>query len=153
MTGAKQLLSTTDREELHDLIVEHAWLLDHGRWHDVANLYVDDGTLSLGGHALTGRAKFLSWADRRATNTARRTHHQCTNIRLRADIDGQAAGTVMLVLHVSEGGAPYIEFVGEYRDRYQQADDGRWRFVRRALHPLVEGGAQAHDTSAGATDA
>lgn len=129
-------LGAEDRQALNDLVVEHAWLLDHGRWHDVAALYVEDGSLRMGANILRGHEELLAWADHRAANTARHTHHQCTNVRLRADGAGAATGTVMLVLHVVEGGVPAVEFVGEYRDRYAVGEDGQWRFRARALHPL-----------------
>lgn len=129
-------LPTADREALHDLVVEHSWLLDHGRWHEVADLYLADATLSIGPKVLHGRAEMLAWADHRATNTSRHTRHQCSNIRLRPDGVGGATGTVMLVLYVSDNGAAAVEFVGEYRDRYRR-QDGQWRFLSRALHPMV----------------
>ncbi|CDO91587.1 hypothetical protein AWC29_05265 [Mycobacterium triplex] len=137
MTWIDGALPDADRRAIEDLIVEHAWLLDHGRWHDVAQLYVDDGTLTLGAHTLVGRDQFHKWADTRAANSARQTHHQCTNIRLRPDEEG-ASGTVMLVLHVSDSGqSPYVDFIGEYRDRYARDNHGHWRFGARVLHPLA----------------
>lgn len=153
MTVAAQALSVSDRQELDELVVEHAWLLDHGRWHEVADLYVDGGTLSIGGRVLTGRAEFLAWADLRAANSGRRTHHQCTNLRLRSEGDGTASGTVMLVLHVSEGGPAFVEFVGEYRDRYEQGHDSKWRFGSRELHPLADIEAKDGNTDSGDTNA
>jgi 3-phenylpropionate/cinnamic acid dioxygenase small subunit len=133
------VFSETDRKDLHDLVVEHAWLLDHGKWHDVAELYLDDGSLSIGAHTLHGRAQLLAWADQRATNPDRQTHHQCTNIRIVGGAENSASGTVMLVLHVSNGGAqPHIEFVGEYRDLYRRDDMGRWRFHARHLCALSD---------------
>jgi hypothetical protein len=134
---AAAILAPQDRQELLDLVVEHAWLLDHARWHDVADLYLEDGILTLDGHTLTGRAQFLAWADKRAANADRHTHHQCTNIRLASDGTGCAVGTVMLVLFVSDGGAPHVEFVGEYRDNYERDDAGQWRFRARSLRRLA----------------
>ncbi|MGY4713003.1 nuclear transport factor 2 family protein [Mycolicibacterium sp. CBM1] len=136
MTAAATL-TDSDLAALNDLIVEHAWLLDHARWHDVAELYAEDGTLTIGPNSLVGREQLLAWADHRATNTARHTLHQCTNVRIEPDEPGSAVGTVTLVLHVVDGtGAPVIEYVGEYRDRYTFGADGTWRFAARSLHPL-----------------
>ena len=137
-------LAPSDRNELHDLVIEHAWLLDHNQWHGVADLYADDGTMSFGTHTLNGRSDLLAWADQRAAAGGRRTHHQCTNIRQHGDGANAASGTVMLVLHVSENGAaPVIEFVGEYRDRYQRDGQGRWRFLQRQLQPLSGAAVQS----------
>lgn len=137
MTDAGAALADRDRHELIDLIVEHAWLLDHDQWHQVADLYLEDGSMTFGDTPVQGRSALLAWADVRARKTTRRTHHQCTNIRLRGDADGEATGTVMLVLHACEGGdAPGIELVGEYRDHYRRDQSGRWRFAKRQLVPL-----------------
>ncbi|MGY4708452.1 nuclear transport factor 2 family protein [Mycolicibacterium sp. CBM1] len=142
-------LSSADHQVLTELIIEHAWLLDHGRWHDVAQLYVPNGSLRLGPNSVQGHDGLREWADRRAANTARHTHHQCTNIRLRAEAPGTASGTVMLVLHVVEGdGGAKIEFVGEYRDLYTRTGEGQWHFQSRALFPLGH-----TDTQNGSTDA
>jgi hypothetical protein len=130
-------LSERDRQVLTDLVIEHAWLLDHGHWHSVADLYLDDGSMIMGDQTLRGRDALLAWADARADKSDRHTHHQCSNIRLQGGADGEATGTVMLVLHSCEGGsAPRIEFVGEYRDQYRRDTAGRWRFAQRQLHPL-----------------
>jgi 3-phenylpropionate/cinnamic acid dioxygenase small subunit len=132
-------LSAADRQQLQALVIEHAWLLDHDRWHGVADLYLEEGTLSVGPRVLQGRPALLGWADQRATNTGRRTHHQCTNIRFTSSGDDTADGYVMVVLHVSQhGGEPHIEFVGEYRDRYQRDADNQWRFRERRLQSLSE---------------
>ncbi|MFE9328722.1 nuclear transport factor 2 family protein [Nocardia sp. NPDC052278] len=134
MTTAQHTLADHDLRELQELIAEHSWLLDHGRWHQLADLYVDDGSLAVGPRVIQGREAFLGWADQRVTNPGRRTHHQCTNLRLARAANGTAEGTVMLVLHVSNDAQPAeIEFVGEYRDRYRRDAQGRWRFQHRAL--------------------
>lgn len=137
MTDAATSLHGRDRQELTDLIVEHAWLLDHDHWHQVADLYLDDGSMIFGNTPLHGRSALLAWAEARAKKTSRRTHHQCTNIRLRGHTDGEATGTVMLVLHSYEDGdALHTEFVGEYRDHYRRDPAGRWRFAKRQLLAL-----------------
>lgn len=149
MTDALPALDQGDRQEISDLVTEHAWLLDHGRWHDTAELFLADASVSLGPRTLNGRAALLAWADDRAANAGRRTHHQCTNIRTVADSDDEASGWVMLVLHVSDGGAaPYTDFIGEYRDRYRRDGDGRWRFQERQLHSL-SGPVSAPETGTG----
>ncbi|GFG85596.1 nuclear transport factor 2 family protein [Mycolicibacter algericus] len=63
MTSVNTALSDTDRRAIEDLILEHAWLLDHCRWHDVAELYLENGTLTVGTQTLVGRDQFHRWAD------------------------------------------------------------------------------------------
>ena len=122
------------------LIADHAELLDHARWHEVAELYTEDGRLEgVGPRPLVGHDAFHAWAAKRAENSARRTHHQCTNIRVDLTAEDKAVGTVMLVLHVFDENQPekgvVTEAVGEYLDDYLKID-GRWRFTRRRLVPI-----------------
>lgn len=139
MTLADRASQDNDIRQIHDLITEHSWLLDHGRWHDVADLYTDEARLEIGPTILQGRSAFSAWANGRAADRGRRTHHQCTNIRIARAPDGTVEGAVMLVLHVStDGGPAAIEFVGEYRDRYCQDSQGRWRFQQRSLFSISD---------------
>ncbi|WP_433634933.1 nuclear transport factor 2 family protein [Nocardia sp. CA-120079] len=134
MTATGITLQDNDIRQINELIIEHSWLLDHGRWHDAVELYTDDARMEIGGNVLEGRSALLTWADRRATDKGRRTHHQCTNVRLVPIAEGTVEGSVMLVLHVSIDGAPAtVEFVGEYRDRYRRNPQGHWRFERRSV--------------------
>jgi ketosteroid isomerase-like protein len=129
-------LANEDRRALEDLVTEYAWLLDHQRWPEVADLCTDDAVLTIRGRQIEGQAGLAAWAEHRATNAARRTQHQMTLLRLEpssADPD-LVTGTAALVLHVAKAGhgGTYVDLVGEYRDEYVRTPDG-WRFRRRHL--------------------
>jgi ketosteroid isomerase-like protein len=133
-------LPIEDRVAIGDLVTEYAWLLDHRRWHEVADLCTDDAVLTIRGREIRGRAGLAEWAEHRAANRARRTQHQMTLLRLEAVSPDVVAGTAALVLHVAKAGhgATYVDLVGEYRDEYVRTADG-WRFRRRHLVTLDDG--------------
>jgi hypothetical protein len=128
-------LSQEDRRAIEGLIVEYVWLLDQGRNADVADLYTADGRLIGGKFGVLERAGMIAMGN--TSDSAFRTHHQCTNIRIEADGADQARGWVQLVLRIRAGDGPIAEeFVGEYQDRYMRDKERRWRFVERKLVPL-----------------
>jgi ketosteroid isomerase-like protein len=128
-------LPIEDRLAIADLVTEYAWLLDHSRWHEVADLCTDDAVLTIRGREIRGQAGLAEWAEHRATNQARRTQHQMTLLRLEPSGDPDLlTGTAALALHVAKPGhgGTYVDLVGEYRDEYVRTPDG-WRFRRRHL--------------------
>ena len=51
-----------DRLAISDLVTEYAWLLDHRRWHDVADLCTEDAVLTIRGREIRGRQGLAEWA-------------------------------------------------------------------------------------------
>lgn len=133
-------LTIEDRLAIADLVTEYAWLLDHRRWHDVADLCTEDAVLTIRGREIRGRSGLAEWAEHRAANQARRTQHQMTLLRLQSADPDRATGTAALVLHVAKAGhgGTYVDLVGEYRDEYVRTARG-WRFHRRHLVTLEDG--------------
>jgi len=133
-------LPIEDRLAIEALVTEYAWLLDHRRWHGVADLCTDDAVLTIRGREIRGQPGLAAWAEHRATNKARRTQHQMTLLRLEACSPDRVTGTAALVLHVAKAGhgGTYIDLVGEYRDEYVRTPAG-WRFRRRHLVTLEDG--------------
>ncbi|HEY5317666.1 MAG TPA: nuclear transport factor 2 family protein [Solirubrobacteraceae bacterium] len=133
-------LPIEDRLAIEALVTEYAWLLDHRRWHEVAELCTDDAVLTIRGREIHGRAGLAEWAEHRATNQARRTQHQMTLLRLEPRSPDLVTGTAALVLHVAKAGhgGTYVDLVGEYRDEYVRSA-GDWRFRRRHLVTLEDG--------------
>jgi hypothetical protein len=130
-------LSLEDRNAIEALIIEHAWLLDHGCRGDLAHLYTEDGQLLGSKFGTIKRAQMMTWSNTPPENQTHWSHHQCTNIRIKAEGSDIARGWVQLLLHVREGKGPITEeFVGEYQDRYVRDAQGHWRFSERKLVPL-----------------
>jgi ketosteroid isomerase-like protein len=128
------VLSIEDRIGIESLVNEYAWLLDHQRWHDVADLCTDDAVLFIRGREIVGKPGLAEWADRRAERANRHTQHQMTLVRIEPVGPDEVHGTAALVLHVAKtgGGGTYVDLVGEYEDEYVRTPDG-WKFRRRRL--------------------
>jgi 3-phenylpropionate/cinnamic acid dioxygenase small subunit len=131
-------LSIEDRIEIETLVTEYAWLLDHQRWHDIAELCTDDAVLHIRGREIVGQDGLAEWADYRALKKNRRTQHQMTLLRLDPVSKDEVRGSSGLVLHTAKaGGGTYVDLVGEYQDEYVRTPAG-WRFASRRLVRLEE---------------
>jgi 3-phenylpropionate/cinnamic acid dioxygenase small subunit len=131
------MLSIEDRLAIEALVTEYAWLLDHRRWDEVANLMTDDVVLKIRGREIVGQQGMTEWAEYRAQKQSRRTQHQMTLMRLQPVDADVVRGTAALVLHVAkmESSDTYVDLVGEYQDEYVRTPGG-WRFRRRTLVPI-----------------
>jgi 3-phenylpropionate/cinnamic acid dioxygenase small subunit len=127
-------LTLADRTAIESLVTEYAWLLDHQRWEEVADLCTDDAVLFIRGREIVGKPGLAEWAARRAERANRRTQHQMTLLRLTPVGADEVEGTAALVLHVAKtgGGGTYVDLVGEYEDEYVRTGEG-WKFHRRRL--------------------
>lgn len=124
------------RAAIEDLIVEHAWILDHGDPRDLPTLYTAEGELLGLAAPLVGQEALQRWADERAAMTQRTSRHVHTNLRLTRGADGDVTGNVMTLLyrHDGDGTGPSWPFlVLDYTDAYSRMDDGSYRFVRRSI--------------------
>ncbi len=128
------MLAIEDQLAIERLVNEYAWLLDHQRWHDVAQLCTDDAVLLIRAREIVGHEGLAQWAERRAQRANRRTQHQMMSPRLQAVGADEVHGTAPLVLHVAKtgGGGTYVDLVGEYEDEYVRTPSG-WKFRRRRL--------------------
>jgi hypothetical protein len=132
-TAPPPALTLEDSLAINTLVNDYAWLLDHRRWHEVADLCVDDVVFSIRGREIIGKNGLADWADARAAKTNRRTQHQTTLQRLEFTGPDEATGSSALVLHLAKaGGGSYVDLVGEYRDEYVRTASG-WRFRSRRL--------------------
>jgi hypothetical protein len=113
------------RLTLEHLVVEHAWLIDHGAADRLPELYTEDGRMFGVGPDKIGREAIAAWAKQRAAMTDRRSRHVQTNIRLERVADDVIHGTAILTLYRHDGagaGSP--------------SPDGTWLFAERRLAVL-----------------
>ncbi len=123
------------RPAIDQLIVEFAYLIDHGRGTEVHQLFTEDGIYGRStGDRAVGRHAVREAYIRRAQLPLYTTRHLFSNLRLEERADGEIAGTCLLTLYMGSGElplppVPYL--VSEYQDRYRLCDDHRWRFAER----------------------
>lgn len=135
-------LALATRVAIEDLIIEHAWLIDHGRANELPDLYTEDGRmLGLGGD-IVGRAAITAWSERRAAMQERTSRHAYSNLRLVPETDDCVRGSMIVTVYRRDGvtvGPATPLMVGDYEDVYERGDDNRWRFAERKLVTLFGG--------------
>lgn len=112
--------------ECSRLVVLYAKLNDEARWHDLAALYIESGSMirpTAPSDPIIGRpAIFAAFAAR----PPRVTRHVCSNIVIDVESSIEARGTSVMLLFTG-GPAP---LVGGFDDRFVLTDEG-WRFAER----------------------
>jgi ketosteroid isomerase-like protein len=132
---------TADRVAIEALVVEYAYLLDHGRAAELAMLFTEDGIFETLGMRAVGRAAIAAYYVRREPRT---TRHISTNLRLVFETPDRASGTRTILYYRGEGAGPPSPAkpgsVGEYSEVFQRGADGKWRFASR-VNKLVFSGS------------
>ncbi len=140
---ASAVIAPAIRAEIEELVYAHAWLLDHGRGEEIADLYTDDGVMLGVGPERHGREGILGYA--RARKPSRTARHVCTNLRLESLDEGRIAGAFIITLYRSDDTPPLDATpvaVADINDEYRLCSDGRWRIARRHIAIVFE--APAH---------
>jgi len=124
-------------EEL--VMITYRWA-DEGRRADVADLFVDDGSIELGGHLMQGRDTIRTALRARDEGVHRRTHHVVTNFEFRLASPDRAVTRVALLVYALSGAdehelAPRCVAVSE--DHLVLGEDGGWRFAKRVTTLLA----------------
>ncbi len=122
---------------IEELLTEFAYRVDHGQADRVHELFTADATLSTPAFVLNGRDEIEARFKARAQDTARRTRHFWSNLRLSREGMAIVAITNALTVVASEGVAPIL-MGGSSRDVCVCRDAG-WAFQSRALTIVFEG--------------
>lgn len=131
-------VDTPTRSEIHDLIVEFTWKLDHAEPAGFADLFEADGRFITGQGVIAGPARLQDFADTR-TAMIRTSRSVLSNHRLVRLSDTLIEGTVLVTLYMHDGttlGEPVAHSVSEYRDLYVRGGDEVWRFQERRSVPI-----------------
>ncbi len=126
---------------IESLIHEHAWLVDHGEADRLHELYTDNGKIIGIGADRVGRAEIAAYGQTRAKLTKRTTCHVCSNIRIFANGENAARGTVLVTLYRYDGdeiGHATAIAIGEWSDSFVREKSGTWKFSERQLKIVFE---------------
>lgn len=125
------------RLEIEALNVEFAYLIDHGRSAEVADLFTADGSYGRStGERSTGREAIRAAYAGRADQGPRTARHVFSNLRLTFIGADEVAGQAVLTLYAADGAPPHpaeVFLVADYDDLYRRGLDGRWRFHSRTI--------------------
>jgi ketosteroid isomerase-like protein len=119
------------------LLTEFAYRVDHGQADRVHELFTVDATLATPAFVLNGRDEIEARFKARAQDTARRTRHFWSNLKLSREGGAIVAITNALTVVAPEGAAPIL-MGGSSRDVCVRRDAG-WAFQSRALTIIFEG--------------
>lgn len=133
--------------QIESLIYHFAWLVDHGRETELADLFIEEGRLIVPdvgrdwakSLVVEGRASLMK---RWSGGHSRLTRHVFNNIRIRFRAPSQAEATSVVIGFRHEGeGFGYSEpfLVGDYLDQIVRVEDGRWLFAERKIIPVFIG--------------
>ena len=138
MHNVRGNIDALTRSEIHDLIVEFTWKLDHAEPAGFADLFEAEGRFVTGQGVIAGAAGLQDFADKR-TAMIRTSRSVLSNHRLVRLSDSLIEGTVLVTLYMRDGtdpGDPVAHSVSEYRDLYARGDDDLWRFRERNSVPI-----------------
>lgn len=124
------------RNTIEALSIEYAWLIDHGRADEVAELFTSDAILDTGEQS-AGIVAIRETLDKRAALDIR-SQHVVSNVRLVAEAADRIRGTVAMTVYRRAGdqvGEAESVIVAESDDVYQRDAQGRWLFAQRRLVP------------------
>ena len=128
-----------DEHQIMRTLAEYGQCWDGGRLDEWAGLFTEGACLDVAGRTIDGREAIRSYMATVQANGGPGLHVTSNAV---VDVEGDgtatAASTYVFVRPTDSG--PVVAAAGGYRDELV-ADDGRWRFSRRAISILsVRGG-------------
>ncbi len=132
------------------LLNEFCWRVDDCRGSEVAELFVENGTVDTPRFNLVGRDAIHSWFSARADPRSRLSRHIWTNLRIRQDGDDAYIAEAYCLTIVGTQPAPAhgaTIVVGTSTDRIV-FEDGLARFASRSLDVAVDGRIVPEELSA-----
>ena len=126
-------MSQPDVTKIERLLSDFAWLADRGDGAALAQLFLPQATLVVGGVRLVGRAEIAEDCRRRALDPLRKTRHVWSNLRVIQEADGTIAGNAVQLTFEQTGSDGTKLRINDVTDRYEVDSDGTWRFKSRII--------------------
>lgn len=136
--------AASTRVQIETLNARFAYLIDHGRGTEAADLFVEEGIYETApGIVLAGRPEIRTAYVRRTQRGERTSSHIFTNLHIRriSDDSRVVEATVILLLFAEDGAPPRAAIplgIADYDDVYVCGNDGEWRYRSRRVTPLFE---------------
>jgi SnoaL-like domain len=124
-----------ERASIEQLLSDFAWYADRGEGMALAELFVPDGILVVGGQELHGRERIADDCHRRGIGSKRKTRHVWSNLRIaRANAHILETTAIQLTIEQSEPTLPEAQVrVNDLFDTLRRDGHGTWRFERRII--------------------
>ncbi len=123
-----------DHKAIERLLSDFAWHADRGEGAALADLFLPDAVLTVGGVDLQGRVAIAADCHRRHENPLRKTRHVWSNLRVLHRDDGAVATAAVQLTYEQTGpDLPTQLRVNDLFDTFRRDAAGRWRFARRLI--------------------
>ena len=126
-------MNEPDLARIERLLSDFAWHADRGDGASLAELFLPDAVLIVGGQRLEGRAEIAEDCRRRALTPGRKTRHVWSNLRLDTESDGTVSGTAVQLTFEQAASVGTQMRINDLTDRYQRDGAGTWRFLSRII--------------------
>ena len=126
-------MSQPDIRKIERLLSDFAWLADCGDGTSLAQLFLPDAFLVVGGVRLVGRAEIAEDCRRRALDLQRKTRHVWSNLRVDKEVDGAIVGKSVQLTFEQTGANGTKLRISDIFDQYQVDFFGTWRFKSRII--------------------
>ena len=142
MDAIKKIILT---KECEDLILEVAWLTDHGPQMNIPNLFASNGTFSRDGEVFMGTTSLEDMYKKRPASLF--TRHVISNIRVKilSETDATVTSYATVFRHRSADGSVSVppvvssgpESISEYHDVLTK-ESGGWKIQSRELKTMIQ---------------
>lgn len=124
-----------DRAAIEQLLSEFAWHADRGEGVPLAELFLSDGVLIVGGQELRGRVAIADDCHRRGIGSERKTRHCWSNLRVvHADADTLNSTAVQLTIEQTHPAQSVAQIrVNDLFDTLRKDPQGVWRIAHREI--------------------
>lgn len=128
----------TARADIEAMLVEWAWLIDHGRADEAVAFYAPDAEQTIQGDTARGIAAIGDRLRRRAAMQQRVSRHVIGNLRLSAESDARIRGSWILTLYRTDGipDSPVPHMICDVDDIYARTADRQWKIANRRVVPV-----------------
>ncbi|MDB5875455.1 MAG: ring hydroxylating beta subunit [Ramlibacter sp.] len=127
-------MTASELRELERLLSDFAWFADRGDGRSLAELFLEDAVLHVGGQQHHGRESIAADCYRRASEPGRKVRHVWSNLRVQDETDGRInTAAIQLTFEQTEAHAKTQLRVNDLLDQFAKGPEGTWRFARRVI--------------------
>lgn len=125
------------QEDIHaieKLLSDFAWYADRGDGESMAQLFVPDGVLHVGGQQLAGREAIARDCERRHAEPGRKTRHVWSNLRIEGeDADSASTSAVQITFELRAPDGSVQTRVNDLFDTLRRMGSGTWLIENRVI--------------------
>jgi len=119
-----------DKDAIRDVLHQYCFCMDHGRFTELAALFVSDGEWIAPYRRAKGPSEIAAWLAQSVPSKPRRMHYTMNSIITVDSTRAEARSNYLVVVEGAHGPVPSV--CGTYQDALAKVGEA-WRFQRREL--------------------